>query len=131
MTEQIGERMVRSYRDLEVWKKAMALVTECYRLSADFPKTEMYGLTSQLRRSAVSIPSNIAEGHARQYTQEFLHFLAVAQGSLAELETQLMLSERLHFTRSDQLQALLEQTDHINRMLTKLKAALERKKQFS
>ena len=120
-------KSVKSYRDLDVWKKAMGLVKDCYQISEHFPSTEVYGLTSQLRRAAVSIPSNIAEGHARQHTKEFLQFLSIAQGSLAELETQLSIAAMLNFTTASQIQALLTQTNEISRMLTGLKAALEKK----
>lgn len=77
---------IDSYRDLEVWQKAIALVTEIYRLSRAFPKEEIYGLTSQLRRAAVSVPANIAEGWGRNMTREFIQFLRTARGSLLELE---------------------------------------------
>ena len=80
------------YRDLKVWQTAMRLAAEAYRLSAAFPKQEIYGLSSQIQRSAVSVPSNIAEGHGRNSNKEFNHFLGVAMGSLAELETQLILA---------------------------------------
>ncbi|HEY9842629.1 MAG: four helix bundle protein [Candidatus Sericytochromatia bacterium] len=119
--------MIKSYRDLGVWQKAMDLVEDCYVLSGQFPSTEKYGLTNQLRRASVSIPSNIAEGHARQHTKEFLQFLSIAQGSVAELETHLLLAERLRFTAAGSIQLLLNRTEEINRMLTGLKASLNRK----
>lgn len=82
-----GERMnIKSYRDLEVWQKAMDLVVVCYEITKEFPKNEIYGLTSQLQRAAVSIPTNIAEGQARQYTKEFIQYLSISYGSIAELE---------------------------------------------
>lgn len=87
--------MVRSFRDLEVWQIGLDLVETVYRLTAQFPKSELFGLTAQMRRAAVSIPSNIAEGQARSSSKEFLHFLSYALGSLAELETQLELACRL------------------------------------
>ncbi len=86
---------VRTHKDLQVWKEAMKLAKEVYTLSARFPKEEVYGLSTQLRRSAVSIPSNIAEGAARSSTKEFIQFLYIALGSLAELETQLLLAKEL------------------------------------
>ena len=116
-----------SFRDLEVWQQAMDLVVECYRLSEAFPKDERYGLTSQLRRAAVSIPSNIAEGHARQHTKEFLQFLSIARGSLAELETQLILAERLNFASSALIMPLIDRANRITRMMASLKASLEKK----
>ena len=118
---------VMSYRDLEVWQMAMDLVEECYRLSDAFPKDERFGLTSQLRRAAVSIPSNIAEGHARQHTKEFLQFLSVARGSLAELETQLILAERLNFVTSALIEPLFDRAQRLTRMMASLKTALEKK----
>lgn len=77
---------IKSYRDLEVWQKAMDLVVVCYEITKEFPKNEIYGLTSQLQRAAVSIPTNIAEGQARQYTKEFIQYLSISYGSIAELE---------------------------------------------
>jgi four helix bundle protein len=85
------------HKNLEVWKKSMDLVVEVYRLSADFPKSEQYGITSQIRRSAISVPSNIAEGAGRNSNSEFKRFLNIAQGSLSELETQVIISERLNY----------------------------------
>jgi len=89
--------MGKSYRDLVVWQKAMDLVTAIYRITAQFPREEMYGLTSQLRRAAVSIPSNIAEGQGRHGVLEFRHFLRQSCGSLMELETQTLIAERLGY----------------------------------
>jgi len=87
----------RTHKDLIVWQKAMDFVEEVYKLTDTMPKTELYGLTSQIRRSAISIPSNIAEGAARNHDKELVQFLYVALGSVAELETQLLLAERLKF----------------------------------
>ncbi|MCD9096638.1 four helix bundle protein [Luteimonas fraxinea] len=89
--------MARPHHDLKVWQEAMVLATEIYAATASFPNDERFGLVSQLRRAAVSVPSNIAEGCARASDRELLHFLHVARGSLAELDTQLRLSERLGF----------------------------------
>jgi four helix bundle protein len=88
---------VSDYKDLEVWKKAVELVAETYRLSAVFPESEKFGLTNQMRRAAVSIPSNIAEGSARHHAKDFIHFLRIADGSAAELETQMIISSKLDF----------------------------------
>jgi len=88
---------LKSFRDLRVWQLAMELVEITYRLTKNFPKDEMYGLTSQVQRAAVSVPSNIAEGHTREHTREFLHHLSIAQASLAELETQLEIGARLKY----------------------------------
>ena len=79
--------MIASYRDLQVWRKAMDFVVACYEVARDFPKTETYGLSSQLQRAAVSIPANIAEGRSRRHTREFIHHLSIAYGSLTEAET--------------------------------------------
>ncbi len=89
--------MARSYKDLIAWQKAMELVVEIYKATENFPRAELYGMTSQLRRAAVSVPSNIAEGQARFTTKEFRKFLSDARGSLAEIETQLTISQMLHF----------------------------------
>jgi len=92
-----GVARARSYKDLEVWRKGLALAKSVYQATAKFPKEEKFGLVSQMRRAAVSIPSNIAEGQARQGTREYLHFLSHPSGSLAELETQLLLSVELGY----------------------------------
>ena len=89
--------MVQSYRDLVAWNKAMELVTEIYRVTKEFPKEEVFGLMSQLRRAAVSIPSNIAEGKGRLSKGEFRQFLGNARGSLAELETQIIIAQNLNY----------------------------------
>ena len=86
---EVGEMEIKNYRDLRVWQSGMDLVVMVYELSDKFPAKEMYGLTSQIRRAAVSVPSNIAEGHTRESTQEYLHHLSIAQASLAEVETQI------------------------------------------
>jgi four helix bundle protein len=91
----LNESIIKSYRDLRVWQEAMTLAEACYRLTRGFPKEEMFGLSSQIRRSAASIPANIAEGHGRENTQSFIQYLRIAQGSLKELETHLMLAERV------------------------------------
>ncbi len=92
---------MRDYRELEVWQKAMKLTELIYKLSAGFPKEEIFGLTSQIRRSAVSIPSNIAEGSGRAGKREFLQFLSIARGSSAELETQLLLAKNIGYLPTD------------------------------
>jgi four helix bundle protein len=88
---------INSFRDLRVWQAGMELVEQVYLLTQIFPKREMYGLASQIQRAAVSIPSNIAEGHTREHSKEFLHHLSIAQASLAELETQLEIATRLKY----------------------------------
>lgn len=91
---------MRDHKELEVWKISVDLVSEIYGITATFPKEEMYGLTNQIRRSAVSIPSNIAEGAARQTTKEFMQFLYIALGSAAELETQITIAENLRYLKA-------------------------------
>ena len=108
------------YKDLIVWQKSMELTTNIYKLTIDFPKEELYGLVSQIRRSAVSIPSNIAEGQARKYVQDFFHFLSIAQGSLAELETQILISVNLGYTTEDKVQSLYKEMQSIGKMITQL-----------
>jgi four helix bundle protein len=109
--------MLTSYRELNVWQKAIDLVAESYRFSAAFPKAETYGLISQVRRAAVSIPANIAEGYGRGSRKEYLQFLLVAQGSLKELETHFIIAERLGYATKAQTARMLTQTDEIGRML--------------
>jgi four helix bundle protein len=118
---------VQSFTDLEVWQMAMTLAEDCYRLTARFPNSELYGLTSQIRRASVSIPSNIAEGHGRETTRSFIHFSRVAQGSLKELQTQLMLAERVGITTSAATLSTLEKCDRIGKMLRSMIRSLERK----
>ena len=111
------------YKELEAWQIAMDLAQEVYRLTRDFPKEEIYGLTNQIRRAAVSIPSNLAEGAARAGNKEFLHFLHVARGSASELETQLFLAIKLDYLRASvDLLALLSSTRRlINGLIRSLK----------
>ena len=109
-----------SYRGLIVWQKSMALVEEIYRLVKFLPREELYALSDQMRRAAVSIPSNIAEGHERDSLKEYLRFLYIAQGSRAELETQLELCMKLGYFSEDQIRLLLSLSDEISRMLRKL-----------
>ena len=116
--------MVKSYRDLLVWQKSKQAVKEVYLLTAAFPKEEMYGLTSQIRRSSVSVPSNIAEGHARKSTKEFSHFISIALGSLAELETQIEIASDLSFIEYNKLQIIMNSLDEIGKMLRGLQNSL-------
>jgi len=114
-----------THKDLDVWKKSIDLVVTIYELSRNYPDSEKYGLTSQMRRSAVSVPSNIAEGAGRNSTKEFLRFLSIAQGSLSELETQVIISQKIGFT-SEQSNIFMEM-ENINKMLYRLKNSLKRK----
>jgi four helix bundle protein len=118
--------MHKSYRDLVVWQKAMDLVTAMYRITAGFPRDEIYGLTSQLRRAAVSIPSNIAEGQGRFGSAEFRRFLWLANGSLMELETQLLIAERLEYITSDTERELLREAAEVGKIFNGLVASLDR-----
>jgi four helix bundle protein len=113
---------LQSYRDLFVWQKAMDLVIAIYRVTATFPKTEMYALANQMQRSAVSIPSNIAEGYGLKQTKAYLRHLALASGSLCELETQLEISDRLSYLPVDG-KDLIMQANEVGRMLSGLQIA--------
>jgi four helix bundle protein len=115
---------VRTHKDLDVWKKAVELAEELYAVTAQFPQVELYGLTSQARRSAVSIPSNIAEGAARSSRKEFIQHLYIALGSAAELETQLILAQRMGLLRDT---SVLDRLDQVRRMLVGLIAFLKHK----
>jgi four helix bundle protein len=119
----LGE--IKSYRDLKVWLDAMTLVEGCYLFTKVFPRDEMYGLTSQIRRASVSVPANIAEGYGRDSTGSYVQFLKVAQGSLKELETHLILSQRLKLGSFDFAAKLLDQADRIGRMLRALVRSLQ------
>lgn len=115
---------IKDYKDLEIWKNGIELVKEIYKLTKDFPDKEIYGLTSQMRRSAVSVPSNIAEGFRRQHSKEFKQFLSIALGSLAELETQLILSKELNYLKEKEDIKSLELIDHTIRMVVTLSRKL-------
>jgi len=118
---------VMSYQDLGVWRKAMDLVVECYRVGNHFPRTEIYGLKSQLQRAAVSIPANIAEGHGRRHTREFLKHLSIAYGALMEVETHMHIAGRLRYVDSQSLELVIDKTQEIGRMLNGLMQSLNRK----
>lgn len=109
-----------THKDLEVWQKAIAFVTDIYNQTSSFPKEEMYGLVSQLRRSAVSIPSNIAEGAARQSNKEYIQFLYVSLGSLMELDTQLIIAKNINFISEESLIVLQLKMEEIGKMLNGL-----------
>jgi four helix bundle protein len=113
--------MTQGYRDLVVWQQAMDVAVETYRLTSSFPKEEMFGLTSQMRRAAVSIASNIAEGEGRKSKNEFSHFLGIALGSKSELETQLILSERVNLLKATDTEPIKKSLDDIGKMLTALR----------
>jgi four helix bundle protein len=117
--------MIQNYKELDVWKKSVALTTELYKLTSRFPDTERYGLTSQIRRAATSIAANIAEGWGRGSTGEYIQFLTIARGSLMELETHLIVACNLHFLSSDELGAASKQIEDIGKMLNRLIGALK------
>jgi four helix bundle protein len=119
--------MIQSYQDLIVWQKAMDYVVLCYKLTKDFPKEELYGLTSQLRRSAVSIPSNIAEGYGRKTRGEYIQFLGIARGSLKESETQIILSFRLEYTTQKNMNDALSLAKEVGILLNSLIRSLTEK----
>ena len=112
--------MINSYGQLLVWQKAMELALKTYEFSSQFPKAEMYGLTSQIRRAGISVPSNIAEGYGRGSRKEYVQFLFIAQGSLKELETQAILASRLSLVSSESSNALLAESETLGKMLGSL-----------
>jgi four helix bundle protein len=114
-----------SYRDLTVWQRAMDLADVAYELTKSFPKDERFGLTSQVQRSAVSIPSNIAEGHGRDHLGEYLHHLSIANGSLMELETQLTIAARRNYVGNADIQRGLDLSGDVGRLLASLVRALK------
>lgn len=115
---------MRPHENLEVWKKSIELVLCVYKATETFPKEEKFGLTSQLRRAAVSIPANIAEGAARTSAKEFCHFLSNAQGSASELETELLIANRLGYVAASKYDPLRVAIDEIGRMITGLSQKL-------
>ena len=118
---------VTSYRDLVAWQKSMDLTVSLYAASSVFPREEAYGLTAQVRKAGVSVPSNIAEGQGRKSTAEFLHHLSIALGSLNELETQLLIAGRLKFIAGQQVDVLLEQCGEVGRLINGLYNSLSPK----
>ncbi len=118
---------IQSFRDLDVWQRAMDVAAEVYSITKPFPSSELYGLTSQLRRCSVSIPSNIAEGRGRRGTRQFLNFLDIAYGSLCELQTQLELSLRLNLIDEKSHDRIQEHTNEVGRMLNGLINSLNRR----
>jgi four helix bundle protein len=112
--------MSGTYKDLEVWQSAMELAVQVYRLTAMFPKEERYGLTSQMRRAAVSVPSNIAEGKGRSSDKELIQFLCHSRGSLFEIETQLEIGEQLGYSKTEDCDAIRRETARIGQMINGL-----------
>jgi four helix bundle protein len=117
---------IDSYRDLRVWRQAMDLAEACYRLTTAFPGDERFGITAQVRRASVSVPANIAESYGRESAGSYSQFLRVAQGSLKELETHLLLAERVGLTDKALVEPLLELSDGAGRMLRSLIRSIER-----
>jgi len=115
---------VKSYKELIVWQKGMDLVETVYKATAKFPKEELYGLSSQLRRAVVSVASNIAEGQGRKSTKEFIHHLSIAYGSLVETETQIEIARRLNYIEESEYVTIMESAGEIARMLNGLNSAL-------
>jgi four helix bundle protein len=125
------EMQIKHYQQLIAWKKAIALVTNVYSVTATFPRDEVYGLTSQLRREAVSIPSNIAEGQGRATKGEFIQFLGHSRGSLFEVETQLAISRNLGYITSEQQTYLSSELSELGRILNGLITSLQQKRDYA
>ncbi|HEX6513515.1 MAG TPA: four helix bundle protein [Chloroflexota bacterium] len=123
--------MGNGYRDLRVWQAGIDLVELIYRATNDFPPSEVYGRSSQMRRAAVSIPSNIAEGHARDHLAEYIHHLSIAQGSLAEVTTQVEIAIRLTYLTSEEAAELLNQLESLGKQLHKLHTSMRLRRQPS
>ena len=115
------------YRQLTAWQKSMALVSHVYALSRDFPSDERFGLTSQIRRAAVSVPSNVAEGQGRSSTKEFVHHLSIAYGSLMEVETQVLIALNLGYVNREMADSLLRESAETGRILNGLTRSLRKK----
>jgi len=122
-----GRGPITDYRNLDVWNEAMTLATDVYQVTKTFPKEEMFGMTSQMRRAAVSVGANIAEGFGRAQTRPFIQFLRIAQGSLKELETLTMLAERLTLLPGPKAATVMVRCERVGKMLVGLVRALENK----
>jgi four helix bundle protein len=118
--ERAGAEMINSYKDLLVWQRGMDLVETVYRVTAKLPSTEQFGMISQMRRCAISVPSNIAEGYGRQATGEYRHHLLISRGSLLELETQSLLCQRLKYLPEEEIASVLDEITEISKMLGSL-----------
>ena len=119
---------IKNYKQLIVWQKAMSLVMEIYKLVKILPREELFALSDQMRRAAVSVPSNIAEGNARHYTKDYIFFLSVARASTAELETQLLICINLNYIKKDQAESALNLCNELTKMLTTMLIKLEARK---
>ena len=123
----MNDQSINSYRDLRVWQDAKALAETCYRLTGQFPRDELFGLTSQIRRAAASISANIAEGHGRESTVSFIQSLRIAQGSLKELETHLILAERVSILAKSDPEVVLGRCENLGKMVRALIRSLQDK----
>ncbi|WP_200808942.1 four helix bundle protein [Brevundimonas sp. SH203] len=124
----MSEVALRSHRDLKVWQIALDMTETLYRTTADWPKSEQYGLVSQVRRAAVSVPANIAEGAGRRTSGEFAHFIGIARGSLAELETLLIIARRLGYIEEPSFRAIMDDLFELGRMTTGLLKSLSERR---
>ncbi|GAB4430790.1 MAG: four helix bundle protein [Anaerolineae bacterium] len=122
----MSDSSIQSYRDLRVWQEAMLLAEWAYFLTRDFPPAELYGMTNQIRRAAVSVPANIAEGYGRENRGDYVRFLQIAQGSLKELETHLVLAARVNLVTEQAIAPCLEQCETVGKMLRALLRSLQR-----
>jgi len=116
---------IKSYKDLKVWQVAIDMVVDIYRLTGKFPRNESFGLASQIQRATVSIPSNIAEGHARGTSREFHHYLSITLGSTAELETQLIIASKLGYLEQTTANEMLERIDKLGKMIRALQKSVK------
>ena len=116
---------IKTYRDLDIWKKGIEVVKEIYKLTERFPKHEIYGLSSQIQRAAVSIPSNIAEGYERHYRKEYVHFLRIAKGSLGELETYLLFSRDFKYISEEEFGGMEYKREELSKILHVLVESLK------
>jgi four helix bundle protein len=120
ITPDIKRPKITNYRDLFVWGRAMDLVELCYRLSKNFPQSEIYGLTNQIRRASVSVPANIAEGHGRKNLGEYIQHLSIANGSLKEVETHILIAGRLNYIQDSEIVLAMDVSAEVGRMLAVL-----------
>jgi four helix bundle protein len=125
------ESKIDSYRDLRVWQEGIAITELCYRLTREFPREEMFGLTSQIRRASASVPANIAEGYGRESRRYFVQSLRIAQGSLKELETHLLISQRVGISEAARISSVLERCTALGKMLRTLIRTLQKKEEES